>query len=539
MTRLSKRMVWVFAAFCILFFGLNLRMAYLQNSESLQQAAVSQRSYTLDVGITRGQIYDRNLLGMVNQVKKTQAAILPMPENTQAVLNSVLPQQRSSVLEQLKNRLPFVTTLTDSTLKMDGVTLIPTVERYPEKQLAAHVLGYVNGDGEGVSGIEKAYNDYLKQAEKTVQARYTLDGLGNPIGGTQAEVLNSGEVNQGVVLTIDQGIQQICEEVGKPLIDKGAIVVMDPYTGELLACASFPEYSPNHVEKSLNDEDAPLINRCFSAFTVGSTFKTVLCAAALKQGISPDLSYDCIGWINVKGQPFKCHYLPGHGQIDMKTAMVESCNTYFISLGQTLGAQSIYQMAKDMSFGQGYELAPGLYTAAGNLPTAAQMPNPADVANISFGQGTLTATPVQLCQMISCVVNDGKTPVPQLVKGLTADGVTMLESYEPKAPVYAVDAEITQIIKGFLDAAVNEKDGIAAKPEHVTAAGKTGTAQTGKFKEDGTEIVDTWFAGYFPKEEPKYVVSVLVQDGSTGNLSAGPVFAEIADKVTAYLDSGN
>lgn len=539
MTRLSKRVVWVFALFCLLFFGLNLRMAYLQNSDSLREAAVSQRSYTLKAGTVRGQIYDRNLLGMVNQAEKVQAAVLPMPENAKAVLEAVLPQQRSSVLEQLQNRLPFLTPVTNSALQADGVTLVPAVERYTDSQLAAHILGYVNGDGDGVSGIEKAYDAYLKQEQKTTEVRYTLDGLGTPIGKTQAEILGGGEVNGGVVLMIDKGIQQICEEVGKPLVQKGAIVVMDPYTGELLACASFPEYSPNHVEDSLNDTDAPLINRCFSAFAVGSTFKTVLCAAALGQGIRPELGYDCVGWINVKGQPFKCHYLPGHGEVDMKTAMVESCNTYFISLGQQLGAQSIYQMAKDMSFGQGYELAPGLFTAAGNLPAPEEMPNPADVANLSFGQGALTATPVQLCQMISCVVNGGKTPVPQLVKGLTADGVTMLESYEPKAPVYAVDEGTAEVIQGFLDAAVNEKEGIAAKPETVSAAGKTGTAQTGKFKEDGTEIVDTWFAGYFPKEEPKYVVSVLVQDGSTGNLSAGPVFAKIADKVTAYLASGN
>ena len=107
MTKLSKRLVWVFALFCLLFFGLNLRMAYLQNSDSLKEAAVSQRSYTLEAGTVRGQIYDRNLLGMVNQVEKTQAAVLPLPENTKAVLESVLPDERESVLEQLQNRLPF------------------------------------------------------------------------------------------------------------------------------------------------------------------------------------------------------------------------------------------------------------------------------------------------------------------------------------------------------------------------------------------------------------------------------------------------
>lgn len=179
MTKLSKRLVWVFALFCLLFFGLNLRMAYLQNSDSLKEAAVSQRSYTLEAGTVRGQIYDRNLLGMVNQVEKTQAAVLPLPENTKAVLESVLPDERESVLEQLQNRLPFLTLVTNSTLKADGVTLVPTVERYADNQLAAHVIGYVNGDGDGVSGIEKAYDEYLKEEQKTTQVRYTLGRTGN------------------------------------------------------------------------------------------------------------------------------------------------------------------------------------------------------------------------------------------------------------------------------------------------------------------------------------------------------------------------
>ena len=252
----------------------------------------------------------------------------------------------------------------------------------------------------------------------------------------------------------------------------------------------------------------------------------------MDSGILASLAYDCTGLIDVSGRAFHCHLLSGHGTIDMQKAMIESCNTYFVDLGLQLGAKKIVESASNLSFGRQTELAEGLYTSAGILPKPEEIPNPADVANLSFGQGRLLATPVQLCQMISSVVNGGKTPVAQLVEGTTRDGVTLSEKKEPSAPIYAMTESTAKTLQDFLKACVEQKDNMKAKPTRVSAAGKTGTAQTGSFDEVGNEKLDAWFAGYFPAESPKYVVAVVVENGTTGNMSAGPVFAEIADNLT-------
>src|SRR5699024_9970702 len=132
-------------------------------------------------------------------------------------------------------------------------------------------------------------------------------------------------------------------------------------------------------------------------------FKIAVAAAALDMGYSPEEVYECKGWIDVSGRPFNCHLLSGHGEITMKTAMVESCNTYFIHLGGQIGAQKTVEYAQNLSFGRRSDFGRGLFSAAGLLPKASELPNPADVANLSFGQGNLLATPVQLCQMVSAV----------------------------------------------------------------------------------------------------------------------------------------
>lgn len=532
---MSKRIVAVFSIFCVLFCLLNIRIASLAGSQELKETADNQRSYTLTAGNSRGQIYDRKFMSLVNTETEEVYAVLPQPETTSKLLESVDNTERNVLLESLQQGRPFLTDLFTSALTVDGVTSIERAKRYSSGQLASHLIGYIDSGGNGVTGIEKAYDDFLSEMGEEIKINYTLNGIGAALNTDGTKVQRTGNADAGVVLTIDREIQAVCENIGAKSVDKGAIVVMDPSTGKLLACASFPAYDPNDIASSLNEENGPLLNRCFSAFPVGSTFKIVLAAAALEAGYSPSLSYNCTGRIDVKDRPFNCHLLSGHSVLDMQGAMVESCNTYFIDLGLQLGAENIVSTASNFSFGRQTELAKGVFTSAGNLPRVEELPNPADVANLSFGQGRLLATPVQICQMIASVANGGHTPVAQLVEGTTLDGKTLNETVETAAPIYAMSEGTAATLQSFLKACVDDKENMRAKPTRVSAAGKTGTAQTGSFDENGVEILDTWFAGYFPAEQPKYAVAVLVEGGRTGNLSAGPVFAEIADTI-AVLD---
>jgi len=530
---LQKRIVAVFSVLCLALFGLYVRVGTLSASQALKEAALSQRSFTLTAGVRRGVIYDRNFKRLTSAAvsDETLFAVAPLPGNAAALLDAVPEEERASFYQKLSAGLPFLTDALPETFSAEGVTPLSVTGRYGSRQLAAHVIGYTDGSGKGVSGVEKAFDSLLSETGSVTTVRYTLDGLGTVLWDGSGTVSEEGDA-AGVVLTLDREIQAVCETVGEEFIEKGAIVVMEPSSGKLLACASFPAFDPRDLSESLTASDAPLLNRCFAAFPVGSTFKTVLAAAALEEGWSVASPYTCKGALDVSGKLFRCHLLSGHGELSLRRAMIDSCNTYFIDLGRSLGAKRITSVAAGFSFGQPSDFAEGLSSGSGLLPEESDLRDPAALANLSFGQGTLLATPVQLCRMISSVVSGGRTPQAQLVEGLTRDGVTLSERVAPEAPSFVVSPETAAYLAEILTACVTEKEGMLAAPTRTTAAGKTGTAQTGQFDEAGKELLSTWFAGFFPAEEPRYAVTVLVENGTTGNKSAGPVFAEIADTLT-------
>ncbi|MDE5564908.1 MAG: hypothetical protein K2I93_07110, partial [Oscillospiraceae bacterium] len=169
-----------------------------------------------------------------------------------------------------------------------------------------------------------------------------------------------------------------------------------------------------------------------------------------------------------------------------------------------------------------------IVSASGSLPSLNDLSLPAEMANFCFGQGLLTATPLQVAQMTCGIANDGSMPLARLIKGYTTDGETVTDE---KASVYAhsLPRNAAYYLQDMMISAINESDTSNAVPENVYAAAKTSTAQTGRYDPDGTEYCHAWITGYFPMEEPKYAVTVLVEDGGYGNDAAAPVFKAIAD----------
>lgn len=247
-------------------------------------------------------------------------------------------------------------------------------------------------------------------------------------------------------------------------------VVLDPYSGEIKASASFPAYTLQTLGTDVADEEnTPMINRAFLPYAVGSTFKIVTAAAALEAGIPLSESMVCEGYLDVSGQIFRCHNLSGHGEVDLLDGMMESCNPYFIHLAQLTGGAALLETARRFGFGEGLTLAPGIVVSGGSLPGEAEMKNPAAVANLSFGQGVLTASPVQIARMTAAVVNGGYLVTPKLVLGTTADGKTLSrESAVPDQQILSPD--IAAQIQALLIHCVMVKEGQNALPS-LTLAG--------------------------------------------------------------------
>lgn len=488
-------------------------------------AANTDRTLTIEVGDSQGTIYDRQLRPLTNTETRLMAAAVPSALPREAT--SEYAVDSSSFLDDYDKGEPFVFECTEKTLESDGLTVFEVPVRYSQHQTAQHVIGYLS-DNKGVDGIEYAYDSILRNSFPQRSVSYTMDGFGRVLIGDRKRVFRSKSYKSGVVLTLDKDIQKICEECGKDIC-KGAIVCADIKNGDILGMVSFPDYSPDNIESAMKDKNSPLINRALYSYSVGSVFKLVTAAAALESG-EKGYVYECQGCIDVAGRKFNCHKLDGHGLQNMSEAMINSCNTYFISLSQTLDMTEYRKMASYLGFGRENYLCAGITGSGGVLPAERDLSIPAELANFSFGQGKLTATPLQITQLTCAIANKGKMPVLKLIKGLTPDGSEVVKEKRTLCSD-VMSGDTADEIRRMMILAVRENENSNARSRKISIGAKTSTAQTGKFNERGEELCHAWITGFFPARKPRYALTVLVEDGGYGNDVAAPVFREIAEKM--------
>lgn len=509
-------------------------------SSPAAEASQQNNRRILEVSEKRGYIYDYNLNPLVNEEKYYAAAVAPVGESAAAMRNYLSDEEYSDLISRLsKGELVLVKTkeeIEDS----EGVTFLNPYLRYSENQLLAHTIGYLDkSTGQGVSGLEKSYDEYFAENSGTLSVAYYVDALGRILSGGEPDVLYEGYNNKsGLVLTIDKEIQRIAEECADEAeLGRGSIVILDAKTGKIKAMVSRPNFNPDKIEDYLNDENSPLINRSLTEYSVGSVFKLVVCAAALESGISPNFTNNCTGQTEVDGIIFHCHKHDGHGVLDMKNGFALSCNTYFISLAQKVGKEKILETAEKMGFGTSVDIAHSLSCDAGYLPSLNDIATSGDLANLSFGQGKLMASPVQIAAAFLTVASGGNYCYPTIVEGFADENMNVTHS-EQKPPMPVFEEKIVKQLQSFLKYSVDYGGGSLAKPKGSTAGGKTATAQTGWYK-NGVEVYHAWFAGYYPTDDPKYVMAILKEEGDGGSTDCAPIFRDIAEKIEAYESGGD
>ena len=528
---MERRSIGIFASLMFVFMVLVLRVFVLSRSTYYAAAAGSQSSYLLQVDRSRGMIYDCNMKPMVGTETEYRAAVAPSSEAAGALYFALDEEEREYATHCLAEQRPFVIDVEQPQIFSKGIQVFPVQKRYTERQSAVHVLGYLDAEGNGVSGIELAYNEYLKNCGGTLSVRYVTDTLGQALDTAAPEkVSDHYEGKGGVVTTIDSEIQLLAEQSAARYFEKGAVVVLDVHTGEIRAMASLPAYDPNHVAESLADEDSPMINRALWPYSVGSTFKVLVAATAIEQGYAAH-THDCPGYIQIGDTIFRCHNLAGHGLLNMTQALEKSCNPYFVSLIMKTGGESVAYKASVIGFGSSLELSDGITASAGRLPTYEELAVPGQTANFGFGQGYLTATPLQVAQLMATIANDGAAVTPKLIAGYTEDGESISEYTPTYAPKQVVSEYAALEVQRMMISVVENGSGQKAKPETLGAGGKTASAQTGTYDEDGKEIVHAWFGGFYPADDPEYAIVVLAEGMESGGDYAAPVFKEICDGI--------
>ncbi|MBQ8228949.1 MAG: penicillin-binding protein 2 [Clostridia bacterium] len=529
---MEKRVIAVFLAFCLAMGGICLRL-YTVTTDTEAASYISSHYKNVTLDTLRLPIYDCNGKPLVNRRCENFVVAKPTENSVSSLYENLSAEEFDTIATTLLQGSVGYVNVGDKFLKQNRsyITLKKFV-RYGENPIATHLIGYVNSDGNGVSGIERCFDSYMK-TDVSLYAGFLCDVNGDFVDG--AEIKTDPLYNNhkgGVYLTVDSIIQNIVqEELNASSVKKGAVVVCDIATGEIKALASAPEYDPDNVADFLNDKDSPLTNRALSAYPVGSVFKVVVAACALENGISQNFSFNCKGSVQIDGNTFHCNNSVAHGLLNMQGALVYSCNCYFIELAKRLGEKAILETASAFGFGSLTEITKDLFSSKGELPTAEELKISGNLANFAFGQGRFTATPIQIINVFNAIANTGKYTTPYCVTYIKNIDGEVVYNFDAKAPVHAISEKNAKALTDMLVSVVNEGTAEKAQTQGFFSAGKTATAQTGMYDETGKEQLCTWFGGFFPADNPRYSVVIMSEDGTTGGEDCAPVFKAIAERI--------
>ncbi len=529
--------------FCVFSLLLTLiigRVLVIDNESDYVTAAQGHSTYTLRLAETRGKIYDRNGSILAGGFYEYKAVVIPSPHTAASLLRVLSTDETQNaeslkkIADRFKGTFPFTVEVPDGSCESDGITVYRVPKRYSDNALALHLIGSCS-ENSGQSGIERAYDQWLSDAAGELAVTCRVNAAGRSLDGTKQEVTDTtANSDRGVMLTIDSHIQNIAETAAAHHIESGAVIVADVTNGEILAMASLPTYRRSDVAAVLQDTRSPLVNRALLAYNAGSVFKPVVAAAALENGLDPEESYACEGTVQIGNLTMGCINHTAHGSVSLNSAIAHSCNTYFIHTAQTIGGDAILNMAQNLGFGSATQLASHYAASAGTLPSSSSLTLPAALANFSFGQGTLTVTPVQITGMMLAIARGGEYIEPTVFKGLTDGHGHILSLPVQRETRQSMSRETAEQIGICLRSAVLEGTAKAGASDKITSAAKTGTAETGIIR-NGKTINQAWYAGYFPYEDPRYVCVVLAEGGTSGGASAGPVFQEIANRMSVLL----
>ena len=546
------------------------------------------RTYILDIPAPRGQITDRHGVPLAqNKLSYNLAINFPTPldfsdaqalsfthekiDKAEKLIGRSLKISDEAILRHYRNRgimpLEIAQNLTQSEYeevkdRLSAVTVVRPiyVRTYPNGKLAGQIVGYSgktgrNLDGiidnhetlwpetEGREGLEQTFNEML--TGKHGQYKLTFDKDGRK---TSEKLVAPPVAGDNVITTLDLRLQELAEKALQAKAKRGAIVVVDPNTGDILALASWPTYDPNIFVPSIStekfkalqdDPNIPLLPRAFrSSYPPGSTFKIAVGIAALESGsVRPDDTYECVPSIEIGNLTFHNWKKGDRGALNFIQALTESCDTWFYQVGIKTGAAPIIDWALKLGFGAKCGI-PLRGEVEGRVPNDEYMKAThgrrllnGDIANLSIGQGDTQVTPLQMAQAMAIVANGGTFFQARLVQQVQTLDNQIVTAYQVRAKrtLDLSPATLDELRTGMINA-VNGAGGTGhgASLDNVEVAGKTGTAQWGPKNKERTAA---WFAGFLPSDQPQYAFAALYEGdvGSKvhGGSTAAPMIADI------------
>lgn len=400
-------------------------------------------------------------------------------------------------------------------LSSDGKVLAKTVTDdegndtrvYPYDKVFCHVVGRIQNS---MTGIEKN------------QCYPLLTSHSNPL--KQLTNTFRGEKNKGdsVITTLDAELQQAAyDALGS---HKGAVIAMEPSTGKILAMVSKPAYDPNTVEKNWDklvkdsDEESALVNRATQGlYPPGSTFKLLTAMEYMIENPDSyeDFSYNCSGSDSFSGNVINCYDKERHGKLNLKSALAKSCNGAFAKIGTMIDIDSFRNLTEKFLFNKEVAVDFEYNKSKFSLTADSDM---GELTQTVIGQGKTMITPMENAMITATIANDGKMMIPYVVDYLESDAQKVVTSYEPKEKGRLIDELVAQKMKKLMKAVVTDGTGSSLRSLSYSVAGKTGSAEI-----DSKGTSHAWFVGFAPADDPKIVVSIVVEEAGTGSQYAVPI----------------
>ena len=584
---IQKRLTLVVWTIVVVFFILILRLSYIMIVKRDEYSSRAEEQWTSEVSIDarRGRILDRNGVELavsanvyrvdfdLNSVRQYLKNNSLTNADIAGKIADAVGMEENKVMEKLETKLASGANAGSATLirriekesadkvnnlNIDGVIVSPDTKRYyPKGEFLAHVLGSTNVDGQGLTGVELQYNEYLSgvpgvrisEIERNEEnLSYTISNFTEPIDG------------KDVTLTTDSKIQAITEKVAeKGLVDNQAkrvsIMVMNPNNGEILAMVNKPDFDPNNAFDGFEDfsgeTDGEKLQKMWrnslvnDTFEPGSIFKVVTMVTALEEGIASESdTFECGGSLQVGSHTIKCWKTSGHGSQILPQILQNSCNVGFMKLGEKIGKETLNEYIKKLGFGKttGIDL-PG---EASGIVKKTESITESDLATISFGQ-TNTVTAIQYMQAFNALANGGSLIQPHILKEVSHydnTGTKIVdETFEPVISKNVLSAESTATLRDYLERTVNEGGSNKSYIEGYHIGGKTGTAQkvnsvTGGY-ESGKYISS--MAAMAPIDSPEITAFISIDEPSNGAYYAGvvtaPLMKILLTDIFNYMDS--
>ena len=560
-----------------------------ENPKPTWETQKQARTFQLGIPAPRGQITDRNGYPFAqSRLSYNLALQFPTPLNwkeakvisfarqqitfAKGLLERPITVSDQAILNHYRNRgllpLTLLEDLQPEELAMArrGLTSALVLQQvyarfYPNGELASHIIGYTGKEAplsirpienkdliftesEGREGIEQTFDFQLKGQPGSLHVTY--DAEGNKSSERIAQPPVPGDT---VITTLDQNLQRICEKVLKENCKKGAIVMIDPWTGEIHAMASWPEYNPNHfvpvlnpqIYKQLSEDPAvPLLPRAYrSAYPPGSTFKTFVGLSGFQSGkLTAKDTYSGPAAIDIGNVTFHNWKKYNVGKLNFVEALTQSCNTWFIQLGLKIGAPDLIQWTSRLGLGKKTGI-PLKAEAQGNIPNDTYMLRvqkrkilKGDLANMSIGQSDIIITPLQMAQAYGVIATGGQFHQTRLVKQIQALDNKVDAAYPDRIrDDLQIKPEDMETLRKALIAVTEDGQGTAhhAQVKGTTVAGKTGTAQWGPQNKQRTAA---WFAGFVPAEHPQYAFAAVYEgDPGDNTVHGGSHAAPLIGKV--------